>query len=86
MATRIWTISSRWLRVSLRIVTMPRSGRDRDGLISMTSLDPQDVAGTGGDQHGHQDLDDFFSLVARLAADRDHAAVGAGLRYGHLEK
>ena len=30
--------SPRWLRVSLRMVTMPRSGRERDGVTSRTSL------------------------------------------------
>jgi hypothetical protein len=37
------------------------------------------------DQHGHQNLDDIFSLVAGLAADRDHAAVGAGPRWLDLD-
>ena len=32
------------------------------------------------DQLGHQNLDDFVPLVARLAADCDHAAVGTGPR------
>jgi len=37
------------------------------------------------DQLGHQDLDDLVPLVARLAADCDHAAVGAGSRWLDLD-
>ena len=36
--TRTWTVSPRWFRVSLRTVTMPRSGRERDGRIASTVL------------------------------------------------
>src|SRR5205823_3089833 len=38
LATSTCTISPCWLRVSLRTVAMPRSGCDRDGLSSRTSL------------------------------------------------
>ena len=37
-AMRICTVSSRWLRVSLRTRIMPRSGRERDGFTSSISL------------------------------------------------
>ena len=36
--TRTWTVSPRWFRVSLRTVTMPRSGRERDGRIASIVL------------------------------------------------
>ena len=35
---RICTTSPRWFRVSLRNVTVPRSGREREGVTSSTSL------------------------------------------------
>jgi hypothetical protein len=38
LATSTWTTSPTWSRVSLRTVTMPRSGRDRDGRTSRISL------------------------------------------------
>ena len=38
LALKVCTTSPRWLRVSLLSVTIPRSGRDREGVISMTSL------------------------------------------------
>ena len=37
LAVRICTASPCWLRVALRKVTMPRSGRDRDGVTASTS-------------------------------------------------
>src|SRR3954471_17401754 len=37
-ASRTWTTSPRWLRVSLRTFTIPRSGRERGGMPSSTSL------------------------------------------------
>jgi hypothetical protein len=37
-ASKIWTVSPRWLRVSLRTLAIPRSGRERDGTTSSTSL------------------------------------------------
>jgi hypothetical protein len=36
--TNTCTVSFRWLRVSLRMVTTPRSDRDCDGLMAITSL------------------------------------------------
>src|SRR5438874_1542745 len=38
LATSTCTTSPRWLRVSLRTTATPRSGRDREGLSSATSL------------------------------------------------
>ena len=46
LAVRTWTSSPRWLRVSLRICDNAAVGRERDGVISITSLSTlQDVAG-----------------------------------------
>ncbi len=43
-AIMTWTTSSRWFRVSLRTVTMPRSGLDREGAISTISLSTHKVS------------------------------------------
>jgi len=40
LALRIWTTSPRWFIVRLRRTIVPRSGRERDGEISTTSLSP----------------------------------------------
>ncbi len=37
-ATRIWTISLCWFRVSLRTRIIPRSAREREGVTSSISL------------------------------------------------